>query len=388
MDVDCDLLDSVLGGAAEAVGGGTTIGTTVGTSSASAAASSSSSSSSSFLNLGPGGGPASLSSMGSFLSSKLKEIPSSKAASAGSGSTTAFPGDNNTNVAGSGGGTGAGALDVGKQMFSGLSKRMSLFGSSSLDTLKKSIGVEQVGTGGGATSDSSPALTSRAASGGSGSSSSGHSSRPAGSSAFVIDGDDDEDDDVPEDDGMGPRENSVAEVDPNKISISRTEQEKAQALAMHKLAGLRKGDKLKINREHLPGAVLFPAMKLKDIKPDVSALPAEAVVDAGVDTAAAAAVADAPDATAGSAPDAAATATEASSTTATSDPTAPAAAATVPAVEDTKQVLVHRFLVVTRERFLVLDSQGSGVGSEAMVKSNHHLTEVPTYLVAHYAWAR
>ena len=37
---------------------------------------------------------------------------------------------------------------------------------------------------------------------------------------------------------------------------------------------------------------------------------------------------------------------------------------------------VHRFLVVTRERFMVLDSGGSGIGSTAVVKSNHHLTEV------------
>ncbi len=36
----------------------------------------------------------------------------------------------------------------------------------------------------------------------------------------------------------------------------------------------------------------------------------------------------------------------------------------------------HRFLVVTLERFLVLDSKGRGVGSPAVVKSNHHLTEL------------
>ena len=41
-----------------------------------------------------------------------------------------------------------------------------------------------------------------------------------------------------------------------------------------------------------------------------------------------------------------------------------------------KQVLVHRFLVISRERFIVLDSNGQGIGSEATVKSNHHLTEV------------
>ena len=41
-----------------------------------------------------------------------------------------------------------------------------------------------------------------------------------------------------------------------------------------------------------------------------------------------------------------------------------------------QQTQVHRYLVVSRERFLVLDASGGGVGSEAVVKSNRHLTEV------------
>ena len=36
----------------------------------------------------------------------------------------------------------------------------------------------------------------------------------------------------------------------------------------------------------------------------------------------------------------------------------------------------HRFLAITRERFLILDSGGKGVGHEAVVRSNNHLTEV------------
>ena len=36
----------------------------------------------------------------------------------------------------------------------------------------------------------------------------------------------------------------------------------------------------------------------------------------------------------------------------------------------------HRYLVVTRERFIVFDSGGEGVGAEAVVKSNNHLTEL------------
>ncbi len=57
----------------------------------------------------------------------------------------------------------------------------------------------------------------------------------------------------------------LVDVDDTKIGVTRTEAEKAQALAMHKLAGLRKGDKILISRESLPGAVLFPCRKLKSI---------------------------------------------------------------------------------------------------------------------------
>jgi hypothetical protein len=32
--------------------------------------------------------------------------------------------------------------------------------------------------------------------------------------------------------------------------------------------------------------------------------------------------------------------------------------------------------VLTKERIIVLDSNGGGVGTEALVKSNHHLTEL------------
>ena len=44
-----------------------------------------------------------------------------------------------------------------------------------------------------------------------------------------------------EDDGMGPREFA----DTTSISISTTEREKQQALSLHRMAGLRKGDKVK-----------------------------------------------------------------------------------------------------------------------------------------------
>jgi hypothetical protein len=59
----------------------------------------------------------------------------------------------------------------------------------------------------------------------------------------------------------------LVDVDPLKIGISKSDAEKAQALAMHKLAGLQKGDVILISRETLPGALLFPARKIKAIPP-------------------------------------------------------------------------------------------------------------------------
>jgi hypothetical protein len=47
-----------------------------------------------------------------------------------------------------------------------------------------------------------------------------------------------------------------------------------------------------------------------------------------------------------------------------------------PFVFDILAVQLHRFIVLTKERIIVLDSGGGGVGSEALVKSNHHLTEL------------
>jgi hypothetical protein len=43
-----------------------------------------------------------------------------------------------------------------------------------------------------------------------------------------------------------------------------------------------------------------------------------------------------------------------------------------------QEVAVSRYVVVSRERFIVLDANGGGQGSIATVKSNHHLTEVQT----------
>lgn len=156
------------------------------------------------------------------------------------------------------------------------------------------------------------------------------------SSAFTID-DEEENDDISGllDESMSAEERdaqreaerrqAVAAVDPDKINVSRTELEKAYALAMHALAGLRPGDSLLISKDTLPGATLFPCIMY---------VPAVAARDR-----------DREDGT---------------------DPTE----------DDLRGVPEHRFLVVTKERFLVLDSSGGKVGSEGVVSVNKHLTEV------------
>jgi hypothetical protein len=223
-----------------------------------------------------------------------------------------------------------------KQLWSGFGKRMSLLGNSSLETLKKSGWV--------GSADGQPVVEKNAAdANGTGGSSFGGllgsvsktTSKPAAahtppasshdsSSAFVIDDDDEEN-------VQSEHEKPDIDADPTKISISKTSQEKAQALAMHKLAGVRKGDSVIINKENLPGALLFPAMKYKTISQPLG--------------------------------------------------DEPAGSSDIPVLGGISQgtqnqILVHRFLVVTRERLIVLDSQGAGIGATAVVKSNHHLTEV------------
>jgi len=96
-----------------------------------------------------------------------------------------------------------------------------------------------------------------------------------------------------------------------------SKEEQALALANHTMAGLRKGDSIAISRETLPGALLFPCTKTKRRK------------KGGGD-----------------------------------------------GEEEVEEVVVSRFLVVSRERLIVLDSHGRGVGSSAVVKSNHHLTQL------------
>eukprot|EP01039_Chlorochromonas_danica_P005573 gene5572-6136_t len=192
------------------------------------------------------------------------------------------------------------------KFLSGWGKSLSVLGSQSLDSIRKA--VASTSTSGAqpptATASTDPPVKT-------------HSKDPH----FGVDDE--------EDDGMGPRHRSVEDTD--KINISRTDAERAQALAFHKMAGLKKGDSIVICRAELPGSILFPAHKVKTVAVSIDADKAERKAELldGNNT-----------------------------------------------VPKEKEVELPRYLVVSRERFLVLDARGGGVGSQAIVKSNRHLTEL------------
>lgn len=163
-------------------------------------------------------------------------------------------------------------------------------------------------------------------------------------STFTIDSDE-EDNEAPENGDGGDKavgsEETVGEKaggempripDTRSISITRTEAEKSQALALHHLSGLRKGDSITISRECLPGAILFPALvdKREELEEGVDDLEE-------------------------------------------SHGMRPSEACPAPAQAPE---MVHRYLVVTRERFIIIDTSGGGVGSVGRVVANHHLTEL------------
>lgn len=138
---------------------------------------------------------------------------------------------------------------------------------------------------------------------------------------------------------MGP--SSANFSDTTGIGIQRTDAERAAALALHRMAGLKKGDAVVICRAELPGSVLFPAHKVKDIPLSEEEITAQEAAHNSTDIA--------------------------------------------PIVRRTREVEYPRYLVISRERFLVLDARGGGVGSTAVVKSNRHLTEVSIFPLNPYA---
>ena len=133
--------------------------------------------------------------------------------------------------------------------------------------------------------------------------------------AFVID---DEEDLQP----VSPKSNNQAKVNAAGVAlqkVSKTEAEKAEAIAVHRLNGLKSGDLVTISKQDLPGTVLFPATKYR--------------------------------------------------TSNTLEGNS----------ELSVQELETRFLVISRERFLVLrTTKGTtmGVGGQATVVLNEHLTQL------------
>lgn len=235
------------------------------------------------------------------------------------------------------------------KVFEDIGKKFSMFGSGAIATLKKGVGVVSTTSN---TSAGSPHPSHSSADSGT----NWKNSPDKGSPTFVIDDDEDENsnntgDDIWKD-NSGQKLSSIAEQipDTDKVSISRTDAEKNQALALHKLSGLMKGDEIVISKENFPGALLFPATKKKmkkatteDVSDDLIRL---------------------------------------------EDPVENSESTENSNTAEGSFEMVHRFLVVTRERFIVLDSGGKGVGATARVKSNHHLTELLkiTYKKKHADW--
>ena len=244
----------------------------------------------------------------------LSFMSSMKASQSGSANTSDAYGDKGTSsdirtVDSTSVGNATTAPGASMERIDDLKSKMSIFGSNTLASLRR------VSQSVGAQSGNSTAVSASSSTVNSTNGSSDVSTRPQDkpsvqreSSAFVIDDEDEEDEQVNEpakvdsekavveqkkssfitrvggvirsSAGVGsdpsPSDTSPAniarlqggglvDVDSDKIGVSKTEAEKAQALAMHKLAGMMKGDQLTISRESLPGALLFPAKKVKTV---------------------------------------------------------------------------------------------------------------------------
>jgi len=149
--------------------------------------------------------------------------------------------------------------------------------------------------------------------------------------------------------------------DTTTVNITRTEAEKAQALAVHHLSGLRAGDTIRIAKECLPGAVLFPSLicgdsdELNECKSESPGVNNTVKIDSETEQ----------------------KLTSSSETVTDEKEDSNQSNNTIKETNiEIKSTQLHRFLVVTRERFIVLDSSGGGVGSIGVVTANHHLTEL------------
>lgn len=174
------------------------------------------------------------------------------------------------------------------------------------------------------------------------------------------------------------------------ISVSKSESEKSQALAFHRMAGLKKGNTITISRDELPGCSIFPCTKWKEIfidneaeslkelkqleqdgkkeneeesEPTKQEQDNNLLLDFGEESSLE---------SNNKKNDDEKTTEESSSSNHYNLPPLPS-----PRIIK-KKLLVNRYLVVSKERLIVLEPHGEGIGSLATVKSNHHLTEVNT----------
>lgn len=227
------------------------------------------------------------------------------------------------------------SLPTTNSMFSGFTKKLGMFGVSSMETIKKSLAT-------------SVPSSSEPVSGLMHVNSNSNTNIIDKSTAFVIDDEDDEDEDADT-----TSQDVLDGMNSDKINVKKTDVERQQALVLHKLAGLKKLDTISITKEYLPGAILFPCYKIKEI--DVVTSKSEPIKEQDL-----------------------LVSEEGEKKAIVMQDNEIANTKEIPKVENiTKRVIqVHRYLVVTKERFMVIDSKGGGVGSTAIVKSNHHLTEV------------
>jgi hypothetical protein len=121
---------------------------------------------------------------------------------------------------------------------------------------------------------------------------------------------------------------------------------------MHKLSGLKRGDIITLSKENLPGAVLFPALVCKQANIYTKAVGADHQAPNGSGD------------------------LDYKNEDGFNDNYETRSTEGTNSISSLQVTNEHRFLAITRERFLVLDSGGKGVGHPAVVKSNNHLTEV------------
>ena len=145
---------------------------------------------------------------------------------------------------------------------------------------------------------------------------------PPDATSFVIDADDDSATDNSSEPPSPRNASNFMDVDllTPQTPLTKSAREKDAALALHKISGLGQGDELMISRASLPDSVLYHA---KIYTPtETNSIEGNEILNS----------------------------------------------------EDENDTSLHRFLCITSDRLLILDSGGKGEGNTAIVDANHHLT--------------